>query len=197
VPMFDRSVDLIDESGQPVPVGATGEIVVGLTPAGSVMAGYWRDSEASARAFQGSWLHTGDLARRDEDGFFYFVGRSKDVIKRSGENIGAEEVEAVLSEHPGIRETAVIGIPDDYRDEAVLAFIVVDESDPAITLADVREFCAGRIADFKVPSVVRVVNSLPRGMLGKVDKKALRTLAAEREEAEQEEAGGDRHEQAG
>jgi crotonobetaine/carnitine-CoA ligase len=192
VPMFDRSVDLIDESGQPVPVGATGEIVVGLTPAGSVMAGYWRDSEASARAFQGGWLHTGDLARRDEDGFFYFVGRSKDVIKRSGENIGAEEVEAVLSEHPGIRETAVIGIPDVYRDEAVLAFIVADESDPAITLADVREFCAGRIADFKVPSVVRVVNSLPRGMLGKVDKKALRTLAAEREEA-----GGDCHEQTG
>lgn len=188
VPMFDRSVDLIGESGQPVLAGATGEIVVGLTPAGSVMDGYWRDPEASARALEGGWLHTGDLARRDQDGFFYFVGRSKDVIKRSGENIGAEEVEAVLTEHPGIRETAVIGIPDDYRDEAVMAFIVAGESDPPITLADIREFCAGRIADFKVPSVVRVVSSLPRGMLGKVDKKALRALAAGRDEP-----GGDRH----
>jgi crotonobetaine/carnitine-CoA ligase len=188
VPMFDRSVELIDEAGQPVPVGETGEIVVGPVPAGGVMNGYWRDPEATARAFAGGWLHTGDLARRDQDGFFYFVGRSKDVIKRSGENIGAEEVEAVLTEHPGIRETAVIGIPDDYRDEAVMAFIVAGESDPELTLADVRAFCAGRIADFKIPSVVRVVSSLPRGMLGKVDKKALRALAAG-----QEEPGGDRH----
>jgi crotonobetaine/carnitine-CoA ligase len=186
--MFDRSVDLIDESGQPVPAGASGEIVVGLTPAGSVMDGYWRDPEASARALEGGWLHTGDLACRDQDGFFYFVGRTKDVIKRSGENIGAEEVEAVLTEHPSIRETAVIGIPDDYRDEAVMAFIVADESEPVITLADIREFCDGRIADFKIPSVVRVVSSLPRGMLGKVDKKALRALAAGRGES-----GGDRH----
>jgi crotonobetaine/carnitine-CoA ligase len=188
VPMFDRSVDLVDESQQPVPVGATGEIVVGLTPAGSVMDGYWRDPEATARAFEGGWLHTGDLARRDQDGFFYFVGRSKDVIKRSGENIGAEEVETVLAEHPGVRETAVIGIPDEYRDEAVMAFIVTGESDPALTLADIREFCTGRIADFKIPSVIRVVSSLPRGMLGKVDKKALRALAAGLEEP-----GGDRH----
>jgi crotonobetaine/carnitine-CoA ligase len=188
VPMFDRSVGLVDEAGQPVPVGETGEIVVGPVPAGGVMNGYWRDPEATARAFAGGWLHTGDLARRDQDGFFYFVGRSKDVIKRSGENIGAEEVEAVLTEHPGIRETAVIGIPDDYRDEAVMAFIVASEPDPGLTLADVREFCAGRIADFKIPSVVRVVSSLPRGMLGKVDKKALRALAAGREEP-----GGDRH----
>ncbi|HEY2267151.1 MAG TPA: AMP-binding protein [Streptosporangiaceae bacterium] len=188
VPMFDRSVELVGEAGQPVPVGETGEIVVGPVPAGSVMNGYWRDPEATARAFAGGWLHTGDLARRDQDGFFYFVGRSKDVIKRSGENIGAEEVEAVLTDHPGIRETAVIGIPDAYRDEAVMAFIVTGASDPELTLADVREFCAGRIADFKIPSVVRVVSSLPRGMLGKVDKKALRALAAGHEEP-----GGDRH----
>jgi crotonobetaine/carnitine-CoA ligase len=189
VPMFDRSVDLIDESGQPVPTGDTGEIVVGLIPAGSVMDGYWRDPAATARALDGGWLHTGDLARRDQDGFFYFVGRAKDVIKRSGENIGAEEVEAVLTEHPGIRETAVIGIPDAYRDEAVMAFVVPDESCPAITLADVRAFCVGRIADYKVPSVVQVIGTLPRGVLGKVDKNALRAIAA----AGREELGGDRH----
>jgi carnitine-CoA ligase len=188
VPMFDRSVELVDEAGQPVPAGGTGEIVVGRVPAGSVMDGYWRDPEATAGAFAGGWLHTGDLARRDQDGFFYFVGRSKDVIKRSGENIGAEEVEAVLTEHPAIRETAVIGVPDEYRDEAVMAFIVTGEPDLELTLADVREFCAGRIADFKIPSVIRVVGSLPRGMLGKVDKKALRALAAG-----QEEPGGNRH----
>jgi carnitine-CoA ligase len=189
VPMFDRSVDLVDEAGQLIATGATGEIVVGTTPAGSVMDGYWHDPEATARAFAGGWLHTGDLARRDEDGFFYFVGRLKDVIKRSGENVGAEEVEAVLTEHPDIREAAVIGIPDAYRDEAVMAFLVTDRPGPSLTLADIREFCTGRIADFKVPSVVKVVSVLPRGVLGKVDKNALRKLAAD----PGEESGGDRH----
>jgi crotonobetaine/carnitine-CoA ligase len=192
MPMFDRTVDLIDEAGRSVPTGETGEIVISSSPAGSVMDGYWRDPAASSQVLANGWLRTGDLARCDADGFFYFAGRSKDVIKRSGENIGAEEVEAVLTDHPEIREAAVIGIPDSYRDEAVMAFIVADKPGAVLTVAAVREFCVGRIADFKIPTVISAVAALPRGVLGKVDKNALRALAA----GPQEESGGDRHVQA-
>jgi crotonobetaine/carnitine-CoA ligase len=178
IPMFDRTVDLFDAAGRSVPVGAAGEIVVSRAPAGGVMDGYWRDPEATALALAGGWLRTGDLARRDDDGFFYFVGRVKDVIKRSGENIGAEEVEAVLLEHPGVRDVAVIGVPDSYRDEAVMAFLVPEPGGAELTLEAIRGFCHGRIAAFKVPSVISVVSDLPRGVLGKIDKKALRAGVA-------------------
>jgi carnitine-CoA ligase len=177
-PMFDRTIDLVDDRGDSVAVGEPGEIVIRSIPASGVMDGYWRDPAATANALVDGWLHTGDLARRDEDGYFYFVGRVKDVIKRSGENIGAEEVESVLVEHPAISEVAVIGVPDSYRDEAVMAFVVPRTVEQGVTLASINEFCDGRLASFKVPTVIRVVDDLPRGMLGKVDKKALRVLAA-------------------
>ena len=193
IPMFDRTVDIVDDSGEPTPTGTSGEIVVSGTPPGNVMDGYWRDPEATARVLHDGWLHTGDLAVRDEAGFFYFVGRSKDVIKRSGENIGAEEVEAVLTEHPDIQEAAVIGIPDAYRDEAVMAFVVAARPGVQLGVSAVREFCVGRIADFKVPSVISVVPALPRGVLGKVDKNALRAVAAA---SPRQESGGNRHAQA-
>lgn len=178
VAMFDRTVELLDESGRPAPVGSTGEIVVSCRPEGGVMDGYWRDPEATARAMGNGWLHTGDLAKRDADGFFYFVGRVKDVIKRSGENVGADEVEGVLREHPAVREAAVVGVPDAYRDEAVMAFVVPEPSAVPPTLEDVRAFCDGRLAGFKVPTHLALVDALPQGVLGKVDKNALRDWAA-------------------
>jgi carnitine-CoA ligase len=180
LPMFDRTVDLLDEQGRSVPTGDAGEIVVRCEPPSSVMTGYWKDPDATAAALRGGWLHTGDLARVDADGFLYFVGRLKDVIKRSGENVGAEEVEAVLLEHPGIGEAAVIGVPDDFRDEAVMACIVASAGETALTLADVQDFCKTRLAAFKVPTQMVVLDDLPRGLLGKVDKKALRARFADR-----------------
>jgi crotonobetaine/carnitine-CoA ligase len=178
LPMFDRSIDLVDARGRSVPTGDSGEIVVRCEPPSAVMSGYWKDPNATAVALRGGWLHTGDLARADEDGFLYFVGRLKDVIKRSGENVGAEEVEAVLLEHASIAEVAVIGVPDDFRDEAVMACIVTSEDEAALTLAQVQDFCADRLARFKVPTRMVVVQDLPRGLLGKVDKKALRARFA-------------------
>ncbi|MCU1491320.1 MAG: Long-chain-fatty-acid--CoA ligase [Acidimicrobiaceae bacterium] len=178
VPLFDRTVELFDEQDQPVPEGATGELVIRCDPPGAVMDGYWNNPEATRAALRDGWLRTGDLARRDRAGAYYFVGRSKDVIKRSGENVGAEEVEAVLSDHPAVKEVAVIGVPDEYRDEAVMAFVVIVEEGDALTLQQLRAFCTGRLADFKVPTALRVVDELPRGLLGKTDKRALRSLAA-------------------
>jgi crotonobetaine/carnitine-CoA ligase len=176
IPLFDRTVELWDETGKPVPTGESGELVVKCEPASGVMSGYWADPAATEEALAGGWLHTGDLARRQADGSFYFVGRLKDVIKRSGENIGAQEVEAVIVEHPAVREAAVLGVPDDYRDEAVMACVIVNEGFQAPGIADLRSFCRGRLADFKIPTALEVMDEFPRGLLGKVDKKALRQL---------------------
>jgi crotonobetaine/carnitine-CoA ligase len=178
IPLFDRTVDLFDESRQPVPDGDTGEIVVKCEPSSAVMDGYWRDPEATQMAMTNGWLHTGDLARREPDGSYYFVGRIKEVIKRSGENVGAQEVDAALMDHPSIREIAVVGRPDAYRDEAVMAFIVLNDGVENLSLTEIRRFCAGRLAEFKMPSIISVVDDLPRGLLGKVDKKSLKLRAA-------------------
>jgi crotonobetaine/carnitine-CoA ligase len=175
--LFDRTVDLFDDSSLPVAVGETGEIVVKCEPAGAVMDGYWRDPEASAAAMADGWLRTGDLARREADGSYYFVGRVKEVIKRSGENIGAQEVESVLMDHPGIGEVAVVGRPDPYRDEEVMAFIVPKKGVADLSLSEIRGFCNGKLAEFKIPTVISLVDDLPRGLLGKVDKKALKLRA--------------------
>lgn len=180
LPMFDRSVDLVDEQSRSVRTGEVGEIAVRCEPPSAVMSGYWKDPDATAAALRDGWLHTGDLARADKDGFLYFVGRLKDVIKRSGENVGAEEVEAVLLEHPTVREAAVIGVPDDYRDEAVMACIATVVGESAVTLALLQTFCEGRLAAFKIPTRLAVLDDLPHGLLGKVDKKALRARFADR-----------------
>lgn len=172
LPMIDRIVDLVDENGRSVPVGEVGEIVVKGEPGRSVMQGYWGDPEATAEALRDGWLYTGDLGWCDEQGYYYFAGRRKDMIKRSGENISASEVEAILAEHPAICDVAVVGIPDDFRDEAVKAFVVF-EPGTSVTINDVRAFCAGKLSDFKIPTALEAVKSLPRGLMGKVDKKAL------------------------
>jgi crotonobetaine/carnitine-CoA ligase len=177
IPLFDRTVDLFDAEGRSVGVGATGEVVVKCEPSSAVMDGYWNDRSATEAAIVDGWLHTGDLARREEDGSYYFVGRLKDVIKRSGENVGAQEVESVIMEHPGVGEAAVVGVPDPYRDEAVMVFIIPKNGVENISVTEIREFCSGRLAEFKIPTIVQVVPYLPRGLLGKVDKKALRLRA--------------------
>ena len=173
MPIFDRIVELRGEHGQQVTTGEIGEIVVQGEPGRTVMLGYYRDPENTAHALRDGWLHTGDLARQDEQGYFYFVGRSKDMIKRSGENIAAQEVEAVIFEHPDIMETAVIGVPDPYRDEAVKAYLIVRPG-ALLDLESVRSFCAGKLSDFKIPTLIEIVDDLPRGLIGKVDKNALR-----------------------
>ncbi|HKN90691.1 MAG TPA: hypothetical protein VJ622_10440, partial [Acidimicrobiia bacterium] len=137
---------------------------------------------AAAAANGSDWLRTGDLGRLDEDGYLYFVDRAKDMIKRSGENVSASEVERVLSEFPGVAEAAVVGRPDPIRDEAVVAFVV-----PAGATLDAGSFdigaldghCRARLARFKVPEEYVVVDALPKTSIGKIEKKALRARLEE------------------
>lgn len=173
LPMIDREVELVDEQGRPVPAGEVGEITVKGVPGRTIMKGYFGDPEGTRAAIRDGWLYTGDLARRDDAGYFYFAGRVKDMIKRSGENISALEVETVVLAHPAVREAAVIGVPDAYRDEAVKAVVIL-EPGTSLTLEGLVDYCRGRLADFKIPSQLEIVEDLPRGLLGKVDKKPLR-----------------------
>jgi carnitine-CoA ligase len=172
-PLPGRSVAIVDEHGEPVPPGTVGEIVVGGEPGRTLMAGYWRDPEATERVLRSDGLHTGDLGRLDAEGCLFFVERKAQMIKRAGENIAAAQVEQVLLEHPGVADAAVVGVPDPIRDEAVKAF-VVPEPGTTPTFEELSAHCAERLAPFKVPTEWSLVPELPRNALGKVEYRVLR-----------------------
>jgi len=133
---------------------------------------YYRDPEATARTWSGSWLRSGDLGRVDEDGYLYIVGRAKDVIIRGGNNVAATEVEAALYEHPGVLEVAVVGVPHDVLGEDVGAFVVA-RAGVTLDPDQLTAFCAERLADYKVPHHVWFLDELPRNATGKVLKRDL------------------------
>ncbi|MCP3099195.1 long-chain fatty acid--CoA ligase [Myxococcus sp. K15C18031901] len=137
-----------------------------------VCAGYWRRPEDTARTLVDGWLHTGDLASRDEDGCFRIVGRSKDLIISGGENIYPAEVESILAGHPDVAEVAVIGVPDAKWGETPRA-VVVPRAGGSLTEAALLGYCDGRLARYKTPRSVRFVDALPRTSAGKVDRRAL------------------------
>jgi acyl-CoA synthetase (AMP-forming)/AMP-acid ligase II len=165
-------VRVCDREGRPLPAGRTGEIeVMGAT----VMAGYWRDPDATAAALHDGWLRTGDLGVFDEDGHLTLVGRSKELIVSGGSNIHPREVEEALVTHPRVAEVAVVGVPDAEWGELVVAFVVPadrQDADPAALDAH----CRGLIARFKRPRRYHLVPELPRNAYGKVDRSALHTL---------------------
>ncbi|MDO4442591.1 MAG: crotonobetaine/carnitine-CoA ligase [Slackia sp.] len=166
-------VDIVDGAGNSAPAGELGEIVVRGVPGETLMKGYYRDPDATAKAMTVDGRYrTGDKGYRDEDGWFYFVDRKSNMIKRAGENISASEVEGVLLDHPAIAEAAVIGVDDPVRDQAVKAFVVFDDGAVA-TAADITAYCACRLADFKVPTIMEIVDGLPHTSVGKVAKKLL------------------------
>jgi crotonobetaine/carnitine-CoA ligase len=162
-----------DGDGATVPPGTPGELLVGGVPGVTLAAGYHRDPRATAAAFRDGWLHTGDLARPEADGFWYFVDRAKDMIKRSGENVSAGEIERVAADHPAVAECAAIGVPDPVRDEAiVLVAVPAAGTDPQPD--ELIAWCAGRLAPFKVPGSVIFTDALPRTSVGKIAKARLR-----------------------
>jgi fatty-acyl-CoA synthase len=171
-PLPGLEVRLVDPATrQEVGPGATGELCV---RGHCVMAGYYRNPEATARVIDGEgWLYTGDLARRREDGNYRIVGRSKELIIRGGENIYPPEVEEFLHHHPAVAEVAVVGLPDAKYGEVISAW-VVPKPGMTITPGELREFAKGQIAHYKVPHYVQVVAQLPRTVTGKVRKHILR-----------------------
>ena len=137
------------------------------------MLGYHNKPEANASAFDGDWFRTGDLFRRDARGYYYLVGRIKDMIRRSGENVSALEVEQVIRSMPSILEAAVIGVPDEMRGEEILALVVLAEG-ATLDPTDFFSFCAQSLARFKVPRYLRTEPALPKTPSGKIAKGALR-----------------------
>ncbi|MCW3005618.1 MAG: ATP-dependent acyl-CoA ligase [Solirubrobacterales bacterium] len=175
-PMLGWDVRVVAQDGEELADGETGELVI-RSP--GVMLGYHRDAEATAAALRDGWLHSGDLGYRDEHGYLHFVDRVKDMIKPSGENVAASEVERVLLTHPDVAECAVIGVPDPIRSEAVKA-LVVRRDGSTLETDELRAFCGEHLAPFKVPSIVEFRPALPKTAIGKVNKGALRTEQAAR-----------------
>ncbi len=173
-PIADTEVRItdLDTGEREVPVGEVGEIAI---RGPQVMKGYWNKPEETALVLRNGWLYTGDVARKDADGYYYIVDRKKDMIIAGGYNIYPREVEEVLWEHPKILEAAVIGVPDAYRGETVKAFVVLQPGTSA-TAEDIIAFCRERLAAYKVPRVVVFRDSLPKSGVGKYLRRALRDL---------------------
>jgi long-chain acyl-CoA synthetase len=174
LPAPGTSARLVDDAGRDVPPGEVGEILVRSE---ATTVGYWADPEATAAALQEGWLRTGDLARRDEDGYYWFVGRKKQIIIRGGSNISPLEVEEALCQHPAVREAGVVGVPDPTWGETVQAYVALKEGEEA-SEAELRGFVKERIAAYKVPEAILFLAELPKGLTGKIDRRTLRERAA-------------------
>ncbi|MCP4423084.1 MAG: long-chain fatty acid--CoA ligase [Chloroflexi bacterium] len=169
-PIFHSDMRLVDENGNDVPVGETGELLI---KGPHVCAGYWKNPEATAKALVDGWFYTGDTARMDEDGFYTIVGRAKDMIISGGENIYAAEVEAVFLEHTAVAGAALIGKPDEKWGEVGL-MIVQLEKGHTVPAAELIVFCRRRLARYKAPKEIIFANELPYSPYGKVQKNKLR-----------------------
>ncbi|HEX8175564.1 MAG TPA: long-chain-fatty-acid--CoA ligase [Pyrinomonadaceae bacterium] len=167
---------VVDDDDREVPDGSLGEIVL---RGENILKGYFKNPEATGRAFRNGWFHTGDVGYRDSDGFFYIVDRKTDMIIRGGENIYPREIDEVLYQHPSIAAAATIGIPDTLYGEEVAAFVILKEGAEGVTGEDVISFCRERLADYKCPKVVRFVKDIPKGPTGKLLKRELARLYAE------------------
>lgn len=170
IPPFD--VRIHDQDGNPLPDGETGEIVIRSDDPYLITTGYEGDPAATAAAFRDGWLRTGDLARRDADGYFHFVGRLKDIIRRRGENISAFDLEQCLLAHPDIAEAAAYGVPSELTEEDVM-IAVVGRPDATLDPRALREWIAMRLAPHMVPRYVRIAASLPRTPTEKIAKHEL------------------------
>ncbi|MBB4662862.1 AMP-binding protein [Conexibacter arvalis] len=165
---------VVREDGAPAAVGEVGDLHVHGIPGLSLMRGYLDDEQATAEALQDGWLRTGDVVRVEPDGFLAFVDRSKDMIKRAGENVAASEVEHVLRAHPGVADAAVFGLPDPLRDEQIVAVVVPREEGAQPAAQELIDWCAQRLARFRVPSRIALAEALPRTSVGKIQKHLLR-----------------------
>ena len=137
------------------------------------MKGYYKMPEETAAAIQNGWLHTGDLARRDEEGYFYIVDRKKDLIIVGGYNVYPREVEEVIYDHPDVVEVAVLGVPDPDQGEAISAYVV--SKNPFLTNKQVQEYCRLYLAKYKVPTTIVFLDELPKNTTGKILRRALKS----------------------
>ena len=164
-------------TGRPVPRGRAGEL---CTRGYSVMLGYWEQDDKTDEAIDAArWMHTGDLATMDDAGYCSIVGRIKDMVIRGGENIYPREIEEFLYGHPGVADVQVIGVPDEKYGEELMAWIIAKPGVEGLDTAAIREFCSGKLAHYKIPRYVHVVDSFPMTVTGKIRKVAMRADAVE------------------
>jgi len=169
-------IQIVDIEGKPVPRGTTGEF---CTRGYSVMTGYWNDEAKTREAIdQDGWMHTGDLATMDADGYVNIVGRLKDMVIRGGENVYPREIEEFLYRHPKVRDVQVVGVPDAKYGEELCACIVLREGQQA-SVEEIKEFCMGQIAHYKVPRYIKFVEDFPMTITGKIQKYLMRKQLAE------------------
>lgn len=174
IPIPGVSVRIVDNDDNELPINEIGEICV---QGRNVMKGYLNQPEATAEAMKGGWFHTGDLGKIDEDGYIYIVDRKKDMIIVGGLNVYPREVEEIIFQHPKVADAAVVGKPDHLRGEVAKAFVVVKEGE-SIEPREIILHCKEKLANYKVPKEVAVIDTLPRTSTGKVDKKRLREAEA-------------------
>ena len=163
----------MNDNGDDVPADVAGELCM---KGPQIMMGYWDQSDATREALRDGWMHSGDIAVMDEAGWFYLVDRKKDVIIASGFKVWPREVEDVLYTHPAVREAAVVGVPDDYRGETVKAYVSLKPNVNA-TPEELAAYCRDRLASYKAPRMVEILDDLPKTVTGKIQRNILRDLA--------------------
>jgi long-chain acyl-CoA synthetase len=173
VPVGGTEIRVVDDEDNEVPQGERGEIVM---RGPFVMRGYWNRDEATEEVMRGGWFHTGDIATVDEEGYFFIVDRKKDLIIRGGYNVYPREIEEVLYAHPAVLEAAVIGVPHDSLGEEVGAAVVLKENESA-TPDELRDYTKSKLAAYKYPRVVWLMNELPKGPTGKILKREIEVPA--------------------
>lgn len=172
-PCWGTTMRVFTETGEPLPLGEVGEICV---RGDGCMRGYWENPEATADVVRNGWVRTGDMGFQDETGYVYLVGRLKEMIMRSGQQVFPAEVEKALLEHPMLAEAGVVGVPDPDWGETPFAF-VVPKQEARLTVQDLNQFLVNNLASYKRPSRIEIVDELPRGQVGKLLRRVLRERA--------------------
>jgi len=171
-----QEVAVMDDDGNLLGPNEVGEIVI---KGDNVMKGYYKDENSTRETIdERGYLHTGDMGYCDEDGYFFIVGRKKDMIIRGGENIYPKEIENVLYEHPQVLESAVVPVPDEVMGEEVAAYVVVRDRN-VISEDEVREYCKEKLADYKIPKYIKFLDELPKSHMGKILKRELKKRVRE------------------
>ena len=185
-PIEGVEMRLANSDGSDTPAGEIGEIAI---KGHNIMKGYWNRPDATAEAIRDDWFFSGDLANKDEDGYYYIVDRAKDMIIRGGYNVYPREIEEVIYEHPQVAEAAVIGIAHEHYGEEVAAYVVPTEG-ADLDVDTLREWIKERVAAYKYPRVIEFIGELPKGATGKILKRELRTLAEDSAQTETNQSAG-------
>lgn len=173
LPIFE--VEIHDENGEKCPPGVPGEIVVRPKEPSIMFSGYYGMPEETVKVFKDLWFHTGDRGSMDEEGYFYFIDRQKDVVRRRGENISSYEVERTINKHPKVKDTAIIGVPSELTEEEVMAIVSLREGEE-LTPEELLDYCQERLPYFSVPRYVRFVEEFPRTPSQRIEKYKLRQM---------------------